>query len=333
MLNVALIGSGFVAREHALAYQALPQASLAAIINNEPKYAEKLAEEFSCSIYETLDEALKEKKIDIADVCVPTYLHERYVIQAAQAGCHVLCEKPVTFTLESFDRMTAACRENGVTFMVAQVARWWPEFISIKEHLLGEKLGKIQMIYEKRLCRLPSWTVWHRDPEKSGGGLYDLNIHDIDFLVSIYGKPKSVYAIGWKTAQGCWMHVVSNLKWENGVKAVVETCLDMPGPWPFSIEFRGSGEKGTLHYALQAGMNITDGERGSNYTWYPAGVEEPQPLTVAQSSMFRDEIEEFVLAVTQGRQPAVTLEQSRQVLEVVLATRQSLEEGISVDIM
>lgn len=332
MFHVAMIGSGFIAKQHALAYQALPGTRLAAIINPNPETAEKVAKDFACKYYATLDEAFNDQKFDIVDVCAPTHLHEQYVIQAAKAGCHVLCEKPVTFTLESFDRMTAACRENGVKFMVAQVARWWPEFVSIRNQLQNGKLGKVQMIYEKRLCQLPAWTVWHRDPQRSGGGLYDLNIHDIDFLVSIYGKPRSVYAIGWKTELGCWMHVVSSLIWPGGVKAVVETCLEMPGPWPFSIEFRGSGDKGTLHYALQAGVNITDGEQGSNYVWYPAGEDQPQPLHTEQRDMFKDEIEEFVNAISENREAAVTAAQSRQVLEVILATRKSLEEGISVDI-
>ena len=332
MFHVAMIGSGFIAKQHALAYQALPETRLAAIINPNPETAKKVAKEFSCKYYATLDEAFKDQKFDIVDVCVPTYLHEQYVLQAAKAGCHVLCEKPVTFTLESFDRMTAACREAGVRFMVAQVARWWPEFVSIKNQLQNGKLGKVQMIYEKRLCQLPVWTVWHRDPQKSGGGLYDMNIHDIDFLVSIYGKPRSVYAIGWKTELGCWMHVVSSLVWPDGVKAVVETCLEMPGPWPFSIEFRGSGEKGTLHYALQAGVNITDGEQGSNFVWYPAGEDQPQPLHAEKRDMFKDEIEEFINAIRENSQTAVTQAQSREVLEVILATRRSLEEGIAVDI-
>ena len=71
-----------------------------------------------CRHYETLDAALAAEKLDVVSICVPTYLHEEYVIKAARAGCHVLCEKPVTFTLESLDRMVAACEENGVRFMV-----------------------------------------------------------------------------------------------------------------------------------------------------------------------------------------------------------------------
>ena len=327
MLRVAIIGSGFMGKQHAQVFKGLPQTELVAIINPNPKNAGPLAEEMGCRYYPSLKDAMKEGPIDLVDVCAPTFLHEQYVIEAAEAKCHVLCEKPVTFTLESFDRMVAACQKNGVKFMVAQVARWWPEFIDIKRRLLGNELGPIHMIYEKRLCQLPPWATWHKDPAKSGGGLYDLNIHDIDFLVHIYGRPESVFAAGRKAEEGAWMYVVTNLRWPCGTKATVETCIDMPGPWPFSIEFRGAGDKGTLHYNLQAGVNIKDGAQNSNYTWYPAGEEHPMPLTVEQNDMFRDEITEFVDAIQNDREPVVTLQESRLVLEVILATLKSLEEG------
>lgn len=327
MLRAAIVGSGFMGKSHAQAYAALKGVELAAIINPNPKNAAPLAQELGCGYFPTLQDALNKGPIDIVSVCTPTHLHEQNVIEAAQAKCHVLCEKPVTFALESFDRMVKACEDNGVKFMVGQVARWWPEFIDIASRLKNEDLGRIHMIYEKRLCQLPTWTVWHRDPLKSGGGLYDLNIHDIDFLVSVYGRPESVFATGHKAEEGAWMYVVTNLRWPGGVKATVETCLEMPGPWPFSIEFRGAGDKGTLHYNLQAGVNIKDGEQNSNYTWYPAGAQEPEALDVPQTDMFAAQLSEFVNAVKNDSQPPVTLAESRLVLEVILATLRSLEEG------
>ncbi|MDD4079986.1 MAG: Gfo/Idh/MocA family oxidoreductase [Eubacteriales bacterium] len=327
MLRVAIVGSGFMGKSHAEAYKALPGIKLAGIINPNPKSAVPLAEEMGCAYFASLADALKEGPVDIVSVCTPTWLHEQHVIEAANAGCHVLCEKPVTFTLESFDRMVAACRNKGVKFMVGQVARWWPEFIDIGRRLKDGDLGPIRMIYEKRLCQLPAWSTWHKDPGKGGGGLYDLNVHDIDFLVSVYGKPERVFAAGHKGDGGAWMYVVTNLLWPGGVKATVETCIDMPGPWPFSIEFRGAGDMGTLHYNLQAGVNIKDGEQNSSYTWYPARAEAPEALTVDQTDMFLSEITEFVDSVRNGTEPPVSLAENRVVLEVILATLRSLEEG------
>ena len=329
MFKVAVAGSGYIAQNHFAALKKIEDVEIVAVVGRNPETCGKIAEEYGIAWVKTLREA-RDAGADVVDICLPTYLHEPWVIEAAGLGMHVVCEKPITFTVASFDRMTAACEKAGVRFMVAQVARWWPEFITMKEYLDEGRLGSIHMIYEKRICQHPTWSTWHRDPAKSGGGLYDLNVHDIDYLYSIFGKPSSVYASGWKSPSGCWNHVVTSLIWESGVRATVETSLEMTGNWPFSIEFRATGDKGTLDYALTAGFNINDGERGSNLNFYPVGEEAAQPIEVEQTDMFEGELREFFSAVREGREASVTLAQNRGVLEVIEATIRSLEENTVV---
>lgn len=330
MFKVAVVGSGYIAQNHFAALKKIEDVQLVAVVARNAEKGEKVAQENGCRFFKSLKEAKEATGMDVVVICAPTDLHERFVEEAAALKCHVLCEKPVTFTVESFDRMVAACEGNGVRFMVAQVARWWPEFLTIRDYLQQDKLGDVHMIYEKRICQHPTWTTWHRDPAKSGGGIYDLNIHDLDFLYSIYGKPESVYANGWKSPTGCWNHVCTNLIWKSGVKALVETSLEMTGNWPFSIEFRATGDKGTLCYALTAGLNINDGERGSDMNWYPAGDEKVYPIEVEQTDMFEGEIREFFSAIREGREASVTHAQNRGVLEIVEASLRSLEENIVV---
>ena len=332
MFKVAIVGMGYIAQNHIAAMKTMSDVQIAAVISRSPEKGAKAAEEANCKHYFTLDDALANEQLNVVDICLPTYLHEEYAIKAANAKCHVLCEKPVTFELESLDRMIAACEKNGVRFMVAQVARWWPEFIAVKEYVDQGKLGDIHMVYEKRCCQHPTWSTWHRDPAKSGGGLYDLNVHDIDYLYSLFGKPNRVYAIGWKSASGCWNHGCTSLAWEGGPKAICETSLEMTGNWPFSIELRATGDKGTIAYALTAGVNINDGTRGSNLNWYPAGEENTYPLNVEQTDMFAGEIGEFFAAIRENRPAAVTPQDSRNVLEIVVAIRKSLEEGCVVEL-
>ena len=329
MLNVALIGGGYISQNHIAAYNQMDDLQVVAVICRRKEHGEETCRQVkgNCRYYPSLREAMEGCHIDMVDICTPTYLHESYVMEAAEAGLHVLCEKPVTFDLESFDRMYAACRENHVYFMVAQVARWWPEFITMKEYIDQKKLGDLHMIYEKRICQHPTWTTWHRDPLKSGGGLYDLNIHDIDYLYTLFGTPKTVYAIGWKSQTGCWNHVVTSFTWENGVKAVCESSSEMTGPFPFSIELRATGDKGTMDYAMTAGLNINDGDKGSNLLYYPVGSEEPRPIHAPQTDMFYGEIREFADAVENGTEVPVRPEDTREVLRIVLAIKKSLENG------
>ena len=330
MFKVAVVGSGYIAQNHFAAIKAIEDAQLVAVVARNAEKGEKVAQENGAHFYKSLKEAKEATDMNVVVICTPTNLHEQYVIEAAQLGCHVLCEKPITFTVESFDRMVAACEKNGVRFMVAQVARWWPEFMTIKEFINEGKLGDIHIIYEKRLAQHPNWATWHRDPSQSGGGLYDINIHDIDYMYSIFGKPETVYCTGWKSPTGCWNHVCTSLIWKSGVKAVVETSLEMTGNWPFSIEVRATGDKGTINYALSAGFNINDGDsNGSNLNWYPVGGE-AEPIEVAQTDMFEGEVREFFSAIREGREASVTHEQNRGVLEIIEASIRSLENNIVV---
>lgn len=332
MLNIAIVGAGYIGQNHIGAYKQLDDVAVVAIIcrnaDNGKKVCAQIGE--NCKHYTTLDAALAATHIDVVDICTPTNVHEEYVIAAANAKCHVLCEKPVTFELDSFDRMYEACRSNGVHFMVAQVARWWPEFMAIKDSLDQQKLGNLHMIYEKRLCQHPTWSTWHRNPAISGGGLYDLNVHDIDYLYSLFGMPASVYAIGWKSESGCWNHIVTALSWASGERAVCETSLEMTGNYPFSIELRVTGDQGTMEYAMTAGKNINDGEMGCNLVLYPAGTEEVIPVEVEQNDGFLCEIKAFLDAVRENKEVPITPEASREVLRIVLAVKESLENGCVV---
>jgi predicted dehydrogenase len=113
----------------------------------------------------------------------------------------------------------------------------------------------------------------------------------------------------------------------------VETSLEMTGNWPFSIELRATGDKGTINYALTAGFNINDeADRGSNLNWYPAGEETSYPIFAEQTDMFAGEINEFFAAIRENRPAVVTPQDSRNVLEIVVAMRKSLEEGCVVEL-
>lgn len=332
MLHVAIIGGGYIAECHITAYNALdPElAALSAVVDANPVSGRIAAEKAGCPWFETLEEAMEKCPIDVVDICVPTFLHETFALKAATNGKHVLCEKPVTLSLESFDRMYAACKENNVKFMTGQVVRFTSEFVDFSNRIKEGQLGNIHMLTEKRLCQHPSWTTWHRDPSKSGGGLFDLNTHDIDYIYSLFGLPESVSAVGWKTDTGCWNHVTTLLRWKDK-QAVCETSLEMTGDFPFSVEVRASGDAGTLHYQATAGVNIKDAETLGNFMHYPVG-EAPKAVETQQYDPFLCEIESFMLAVKNDTDIPIPPEQTRDVLKILQATKESLETGKTISL-
>lgn len=330
MLHAAMIGGGYIGDCHIAAYQALDPAlvTLSAIIDANPQAGKKAAEKAGCRYFETLEQAIAECPVDVVDICVPTFLHEQFAVKAAQAGKHVLCEKPVTLTLESFDRMHTACKENGVKFMTGQIVRFTPEYVEFAARLKAGQLGRLHLLSAKRLCQHPAWTAWHKDPGKSGGGLFDLNTHDIDYIYSLFGLPESVSAVGWKSETGCWNQVATLLRWQDK-QAVCETSLEMTGDFPFSVEVRATGDQGTLHYHATAGVNIKDAQTMGSFMHYPTGGA-PQAVEVAQYDAFHREIEAFLLAVANDREVPIPPEETRDVLRILIATKEALETGAVV---
>ncbi|MEA4852664.1 MAG: Gfo/Idh/MocA family oxidoreductase [Christensenella sp.] len=322
--QIVIVGTGFIGASHANAIKEMPGVKLAGIVEKDEERGKAAANKNGCAWYPSFEEMTLNKTPDLAIIALPTFLHEEYVIKAANAKINVLCEKPVTLSLESFDRMTKACEENNVRFMVAQVVRWWPEYVETRKLIKSNTIGSIRVISLARLAQHPNWSTWHTDPQKSGGALFDLHIHDIDYLYSLFGMPKNVYAIGWKSQYGCWNHVVSNLCWKDGTKAVVEASMDMKGGFPFTNELRVAGEMGTIDYRFTAGVNIKDGNQSSGMLVCQEGGNACQK-EVVQYDPFRAEVSAYISAIAEKRQAPIPTEQSRCVLQVVQAIEQSLE--------
>lgn len=331
MLKGAIIGTGFIGASHAEAYRAAAGAELAAIVEMNGELGKKTAEAYGVPWYKTLRELSENETVDILNVCVPTFLHEEIVVEAASYGFNILCEKPVTFTLESFDRMAGACRENNVQFMVAQVIRFWPEYEVLAERYRGGGLGEIYAAYFARMSEFPKWSTWHHLPEKSGGALYDLVLHDLDFAQYLFGDVATVRAAGHRTPAGCWDTLQALVAFKNGAHAVVEGSDEMYGGFPFTMLYRVQGSGATLDYRLNAGHNLEDVEHAvrSLYAYRPG--QEYERVAVEAYDAYAKEIEYFAEIIQSGKEnDKVSVESSRKTLELVLAVKEALETGKTV---
>src|SRR4051794_22530392 len=127
-LRVALVGAGFMGRMHANVYKTLPNAELVAVVDSRPDMAAAIVGKTGISAFGDLSEAIASTRPDVVDICLPTHLHKPFVIEAAKAGKHVVCEKPMALSLNEADEMVEACERAGVYFMVAHCIRFWPEY-------------------------------------------------------------------------------------------------------------------------------------------------------------------------------------------------------------
>ena len=325
MKTIAIIGSGYIGNVHAEAVQRGSALKLVAFVEKVEEKGKAAAEKFGVPCFADAEEMLAKLNPDILDICLPSVFHEEFGIFAASHKKHVICEKPFSLSSDACSRMVKACADAEVYFMVAQVLRYFPEYMKIKEIL--PKLGPLHGVSCYRLAQHPNWTTWHRDPKISGGGLFDLHLHEIDYLYSLFGEVDHVYAAGWKSPSGCWNHVFSNLTFKNGVKVQAEGCSEMIGNYPFSAAFRAVGDNGTLDYKLSAGFNIENLGAASNKLTLFEKDKEPAEVVWAVGDGFQLELEAFTASLEAGKPVPIPPENSVYIIKIIEAIQRSLETG------
>ena len=161
----------------------------------------------------------------------------------------------------------------------------------------------------------------------SGGGLFDLQVHDIDLLVSMFGEVRSVSAVGWKNDTGCWNHVSAALTFANGAKAVSEGSEEMINGYPVSLGMRITGDRGGAEYRYRGGFNIENSDTAeTSFVVYHAN-RQPEFLTLREGGEYAGEIEAFARAIETDGPVPIPPEESLYIIRVTEAIRTALETG------
>ncbi|MCF8566695.1 Gfo/Idh/MocA family oxidoreductase [Alicyclobacillus tolerans] len=323
MVRVGLLGSGFMGETHASAYRNMTDVELVGVYTRNADKGREFAGRFGTSFFP--DAQTLYAQVDVVDICLPTYLHEQYCVEAARAGKHILCEKPIALTRDSLDRIGAAVQETGVIFMAAQVLRFWPEYQELKRQVQSGQIGEVLEISMQRLAQAPSWSAWFKDPERSGGALFDLHIHDLDMARHLLGPIATVYAVGVNQA-GAWNHVVTTLTAQSGAKAVCEGSFLLPSGYPFTMSARLLGTSAAAEFVLKAGVNLENRSEAKNELMvYHNG---PELWTSTGADAYEQEIRYFISCVVKGESASIVpFSEVVDVLDIVLAAKRSLETG------
>ncbi|MCX6619708.1 MAG: Gfo/Idh/MocA family oxidoreductase, partial [Acidobacteria bacterium] len=144
--GVAILGTGDVSGEHIKAYQANPYTEVRAILSRDAARAQAKARDFNvanCRAYTDLDQLLRDDGIHVVSICTPHHLHADQGVACAEAGRHILVEKPIAIDLDSLRRLEAAVREHNVRSLAGFVLRWNPLYETIKEILSSGLLGDL----------------------------------------------------------------------------------------------------------------------------------------------------------------------------------------------
>ncbi|MBK35649.1 MAG: hypothetical protein CME26_09005 [Gemmatimonadetes bacterium] len=196
IVRVAIIGAGNNAAGHAKSLDAIEEVQIVGITDPATDRAEGLVAEVGGKAYDDHRAMLEAEKPDAVWICSPCFLHARQTIDSAEAGAHVMCEKPMALSLEDCDRMIATARDAGTKIMVDQSTRFMPALVEMKNILDSGRCGDFVKSWSIRESYhvIKNEANWRLDFDKSGGIPFEWEVHEIDFVRSIGGQVTDVYA-------------------------------------------------------------------------------------------------------------------------------------------
>jgi len=304
-MRIAVLGLGLMGSTHLKALRNVSGATLAAVVSADEK---KLSGDLSAvqgnlggpgekmdfagvARYHTVDEALRDPRVDAVDICLPTDRHAPVAMDALRAGKHVLVEKPMALDGDTADRMIAEAERSGKLLMTAQVLRFLPSYAVTAEIVKSAKLGQVRSAIFRRRCAAPAWSKWLSDPSLSGGGVFDLLIHDVDYCIHLFGLPAAVSAIGHEDMPHGIDIIVAQFHYP-GFDVIVTGGWHHPKAYPFSAEFTIVADGGTLEYHT-AGKPLT--------LYQSDGVE--AAVELPERDGFEAELEYFIACASTRTKP------------------------------
>ncbi|TVY11742.1 Gfo/Idh/MocA family protein [Paenibacillus cremeus] len=320
-MKVAIVGCGGLGGVHANCYAKMPGVTIVGVYDIVEENAQRIADRVGATVYATYREMLEQSGCEVVSVATPSYLHKAFAIEAAEAGKHVISEKPIALNLADARAMIAACRMNGVQLYVGHVVRFFPEYAQMKSQLDRGRIGKLGVAHAKRIGGHPQ--RWFAEEDKSGGVIVDLMIHDIDFFRWAAGEVRSVYCQRATSPQ--MDYATATLVFESGAVANLEAHWGYPGSFTTAAELAGSGGVIRADSARSSSLQIRKKETTSGKSPF---VEIPQ--SPGHQSPYDLEMLHFIDCIREGRQPIVTAEDAYKALEIALAAVESARTGKAV---
>ena len=335
-VNVAVVGLGFMGVTHLRAYLDNPAARMVAVCdaNRLPvngvlagvagniKKSDDIHLGSHVKVFRDLQEMLADPEIEAVDLCTPTPLHPEQVIASLKAGKHVLCEKPLARTAASAREILSHAKDAPGFLMPAMCMRFWPGWAWLKQVVAEKIYGQVLAARFRRVSEMPAWSRngTYAAGNDSGGALFDLHIHDADFVNYLFGRPASVFASGVVNGSGSINHVVAQYHFPGGPAVYAE------GSWlltqGFSMAFTLHCERATLDFDLARGAEaLTVTESG----------QPPHTVPVEADDGYTAEVRYFVDCVANRRAPqTVTGRDGLTALEICEAEEKSIRTGAMV---
>jgi predicted dehydrogenase len=338
-IRVGIVGSQFIASIHAESVRKCPIGELAMVASPTSANAEAFARRFGIPRWSTDPLALiRSHDVDLVILASPNDTHAPLTLAAAEAGKHVVCEKPLCLNLDEADRMLDACRRADVKLMYAEELCFAPKYVRLKQLLDSGALGQATLLKQSEKHDGPHAAHFY-DVERSGGGVtMDMGCHAIAFFRWLLGNRPitSVYSQMNTHVHGAKTRGDDNallvLEFEGGCVALAEESWTKLGGMDDRAEVHGT--EGVAFADLLHGNAIeTYSRKGVDYAVEKAGSTVGWSFTIYEEAWnygFPQEIAHFLECVRDDTRPLVTGEDGRAVLEAIFAAYASAGEGRKV---
>lgn len=351
--NIAILGCGKVAHLHASAIQNLPNARLAGVWSRTQQTANGFACQYKVPAYTDVAELIKKEKIDLAVVCTPHPFHLEPAQQAALQGANILVEKPLASTLEDADKIISTCKKAGVKLGVVSQRRWYEPVLRVKKAIEAGKIGKpvlgtVNMLGWRDKSYYDA-DKWRGNWKTEGGGvLVNQAPHQLDILLWFMGEVEEVYGI-WRNLNHPYIEVedtaLAVIKFRNGgIGNVIVSNSQKPGIYgkvhvhgengaSAGVQTDGgamfiAGMKGILEPPVNDLWTIP-GEEELAEKWKMEDVRHFSSIDPMTHYMER-QIEDFLFALDENRDPLVTGEDGRRTVELFTAIYRSTRDNLSI---
>jgi UDP-N-acetylglucosamine 3-dehydrogenase len=323
-LKIALAGCGGLGRAHARNVEAMAGARLVAVCDEVSESAAQLVAQLNSGPkpYEDHRAMLAAEKPDAVLVVTPNHTHSRISKDAALAGAHVFCEKPMALNVEDCDTMVRAAEQSNVFLMIGYVRRFQAAYQELKRRVARGDVGEITLAHAVRLgTAAPGGVGGWQTRKEHYGGMFSMYSHELDQLAWLAGEIRAVNAVmryGGDPANEIEESIFIGIEFASGAIGSLSSSRVYPVN---SYELGVAGTGGALK------LNVSEGP-----ILFARHGEKTTAIEVPRNNGLEDEIAHFIGCIQRGEAPKSDGRDGRRVVAVAAAAHESARTGKRVEV-
>ena len=321
VLNWGLLSTARINRALITPLRASRRNQLVAVASRTRESADKYAREWKISrAHASYEALLADPEIDVIYNPLPNHLHAEWTIKAVEAGKHVLCEKPLALNVEEVDAIQSAARKHGRLVAEAFMYRHHPQTRKVQDLVKDGSLGELKLIRGSFSYVLSREGDVRLDPAMGGGSIWDVGCYPISYARSVVGKdPLEVF--GWQVIgpTGIDATFVGQLRFDHDILAQFDSSFAIP----FHAFMEIVGSEGTLNIPRPF-------KPGTDEKIYLTRAERTETIKIKGQELYIGEVEDMADAILLGREPRISLEESRANVAVISCLLESARTGKSI---